>query len=706
MLYSSKCLQTLSKIREIKKLDNNLIAICTDFHGIQLISHNGCTTQLNISNENLNTKVTAVAFSLNGEFIAFSIDSLLYILHMPSGIVIKTIDTQEVSIEILEFDLESKYIIVATSTGRILQYRYDGSSLLARLYSFDTQSTRNTQTIANSFAFYKNYMACGSNNGTIFTINLHSRANKLIISNDTAQINSILFSSSTNIISADNRGNLYFNSLKDTKLIKKIQTGFTNVNQILLMPNPNYLMVVGNTNYVAIYDIKKYKLLHSKYIEFSDRVKKVIVVDENTLLATLNNNSIEKIHLPNPTELKSLVINNLIDEAYLLIKEHPMLLDTKEYILLERAYKSIYNQAFESLMNKNKEKAIQLTKIVKYVDSKKEDIQLLFQAFDNYERFKNLYIENKHPLAYAMSTKFPALQKTSQYTKMEAQWLNTFKNAQKQISHGKYDNASELLKTYITVAKKRPIIKLILNHNDKFLKFLKAIESKDFQTVEEIAKTDELFTKVPTYYSIKEEIKLALANSKKEIHAGNIDSAIKIITKLQNIDYISKEVSVQKQECKAIKELQDAYNKNDFNNCYEVLDKYQSLSSCELGLLLQKQWFKIVSQCEVFALKGNIKGIKKRLGEFIYISSRRDKIGDLFRVSFHSKIKELLSQKNYKKAEAIIYSYIDIFGLDNEIISIMRIYEGLSKTKLAITQNQNSRIDRDNWINSDIIMGD
>jgi len=465
-------------------------------------------------------------------------------------------------------------------------------------------------------------------------------------------------------------------------------------------------MVVGNTNYVAIYDIKKYKLLHSKYIEFSDRVKKVIVVDENTLLATLNNNSIEKIHLPNPTELKSLVINNLIDEAYLLIKEHPMLLDTKEYILLERAYKSIYNQAFESLMNKNKEKAIQLTKIVKYVDSKKEDIQLLFQAFDNYERFKNLYIENKHPLAYAMSTKFPALQKTSQYTKMEAQWLNTFKNAQKQISHGKYDNASELLKTYITVAKKRPIIKLILNHNDKFLKFLKAIESKDFQTVEEIAKTDELFTKVPTYYSIKEEIKLALANSKKEIHAGNIDSAIKIITKLQNIDYISKEVSVQKQECKAIKELQDAYNKNDFNNCYEVLDKYQSLSSCELGLLLQKQWFKIVSQCEVFALKGNIKGIKKRLGEFIYISSRRDKIGDLFRVSFHSKIKELLSQKNYKKAEAIIYSYIDIFGLDNEIISIMRIYEGLSKTKLAITQNQNSRIDRDNWINSDIIMGD
>ncbi|MCD4668239.1 MAG: hypothetical protein K8R44_06600 [Sulfurimonas sp.] len=121
--------------------------------------------------------------------------------------------------------------------------------------------------------------------------------------------------------------------------------------------------------------------------------------------------------------------------------------------------------------------------------------------------------------------------------------------------------------------------------------------------------------------------------------------------------------------------------------------------------MLQKQWSKIISKCEVFALKGNIKDIKTTLGEFINLSSRRDKIGDLFRVSFHSKIKGLLAQKKYKKAEAIIYSYIDIFGLDNEIISIMKMYENFSKTRLAITQNQNNRIDRDNWINSEIIMG-
>ena len=95
MLYTSQYLRTRSKIREIKKLDNNIIAICTDSHGIKLLSFDDCNTIQNISHENLNTNTSAIAFSPNSEFIAFSLDSFIYILHMPSNILIKTINTQE-----------------------------------------------------------------------------------------------------------------------------------------------------------------------------------------------------------------------------------------------------------------------------------------------------------------------------------------------------------------------------------------------------------------------------------------------------------------------------------------------------------------------------------------------------------------------------------------------------------------------------------
>jgi hypothetical protein len=111
-----------------------------------------------------------------------------------------------------------------------------------------------------------------------------------------------------------------------------------------------------------------------------------------------------------------------------------------------------------------------------------------------------------------------------------------------------------------------------------------------------------------------------------------------------------------------------------------------------------------MQECEVFALKGDIKSIKDRLGELIKVPTRLTKTGDLLRVSFHSKIKGLLAKKSYLNAENIIYSYIDIFGTDSEILSLMRIHEKITQKKLAFTLHQEHIVPRDNWIYSPLIM--
>ncbi len=704
MLETSQCLRTRSKLIELKKLNNNLIVACTNLHGAKLFSTQDCQIQETITHEQLNSLSLAVSFSQNAEFVAFGSKSHIYILHIPSKILIKTIKIDSEIIEMLEFDNESKYIIAATKSGRVLQYRYDGSSLLARLYSFKvTNSKKNTNSLVSSFTFYKNIMACGGNNGIIFSINLHTRTGKQTLHNDNYRINSLCILNSTTIVSGDNKGNLYVNSLTNNKLIKKIETGFTKIIQIILMPNPNYIMIIGEEKYIAIYDIHHFKLLHSKYLEFDDIVTKVLVSDKNSLLVALNNNTIEQVNLPDASELADLIKENLLDKAFILCEQHLMLKGTQEYKELEKAYTKIYNQALEALINHNNDRAHEFIKIFKYTESKKEELQLLFKAFENYPRFKNLYLEKKFALAYTMSSVFPPLKKTFQYAKMEELWKESFKNAQRQIAHGKPENAKTLLNEYITIESKRPIIKLILNNNDIFIEFLKAIESKEFKKVDTIAKTNELFTKIPTYKNVQKEMSLSIIDIQKDIDNCDLNSAIKKVSKLHNIDSVISSVSVLKNECKALKKLQDAYKENQFIKCYEIIDNNPSLNSTQLAILLQDHWFKIISKCEGFALKGNIKDIKTTLGDLIQLSTRRDKIGDLFRLSFHTKIKSLIAKKTYKKAEAIVYSYIDIFGLDNEISSIMKIYESISKTKLAITQN--ARQPRDNWINSQTIMG-
>jgi len=538
MLDTIQCLRTRSDIIELAKLDDNTIAMCTSMHGAKLFSLDDCSTKSNITHKNLNSSQLSISFSPNSEFMAFGLKSNIYIMHIPSKILLKTIKIDEENIELVKFDLESKYIIVTTTTGRVLQYRYDGSSLLARLYSFDVNnfkiSSEDSLSLISTLAFHKNILAIGGNNGTIFTINLHSRANKVLISNDTARISSLCFLSSNNFISADTKGNLYFNSLKDENYYKKIPTGFTYISKILLMPDPNFLIVVGKEKHAAIYDLQNFKLLHNKYIEFESIIKDVIIANRDTILVALEDNSLEKVKLPDSSKLKAFVNEKAFDKAYNFIKIHPMLMATREYKTLEMAYDKIYKETMNALMNQNKDKALELTKIFKYVDIKQESIQELFKAFENYPRLKTLYIEKKYALAYTICAKYPPLQKTFQYDKMQELWKDTFKNAQRQIAHGSIANAKALLNEYVTVADKRPIIKLILNDNNNFIEFLKAIESKDFQKVEKIAKTNTLFTKIPTYKSVENSINRAVIDVQKDIDKVKLEIAIKKITKLKN----------------------------------------------------------------------------------------------------------------------------------------------------------------------------
>ncbi|MDD3477174.1 MAG: hypothetical protein PHI38_09925, partial [Sulfurimonas sp.] len=55
-------------------------------------------------------------------------------------------------------------------------------------------------------------------------------------------------------------------------------------------------------------------------------------------------------------------------------------------------------------------------------------------------------------------------------------------------------------------------------------------------------------------------------------------------------------------------------------------------------------------------------------------------------------------------SEAIIYTYIDIFGMDSEISNLMENFEKISARNLAITEVQAQRPKRDSWRDFDIIM--
>jgi len=703
-----KCLHTRSEITQLTSLESGSAAYATKLDGIGIFSPKNCATKINLVSEYLNDKTSAICFSQNGEVLAFANGTIIYIIHIATRKLLKSIDTDGEKVEIMEFDPSSNYIIVGSDNGRVLQYKYDGSILLSRLCSFPYERPKEYAKIKKNFvsslAFYKNQIACSGYGGAIFVVDLLSGANKETITHGKSRIDALCFLDENTIISGNNDGAIDIISLKHKHSYKRLNAPFRKIKQILIMPNPDYIMITSK-KHIAIFDIKNYKLVDTNYIELNGDINKVTIINKETLIIAFDNKEIVKVELPNIEKLQSLILHNSLDRAFDLIAHEPMLRGSKEHQELEKRYQEIYLKAVDALIHHNKELAIQLTDMFKHTQTKKNEIRILFSSFDNYTQFQAHFSEKKLSLAYAMATKYPALQYTWQYSRMERAWKEAFKSAQRQILLGKEENAKLCLSEYLNIHSKRQSIQLILKQNKEFIKFLKAIEKKDYKTVNKLASKNEIFTQIPTYHTLVKEIDNHLEKAKNYMKKGDVKNAQKYLHKIEDVDELKDTVTMLYEECRDISLLQNAYENNNFKSCYELIDLHKHLTSTDLGMLLRKHWSKMIHQCEKYALKGDIKKIKTTLKELITLSSRRAKIGDLLRLSFHTKIQTLISKNRPKEAERIIYSYIDIFTTDKEISSIMKEYEKSFHLTLAITQDTHNRPSRDSWVHSDIITG-
>lgn len=710
MLKMYECQSAKSDITELKALNDSLVAYGTKFHGIKIFDFNECDVKKSIANMYLNSDVSAFAFSPNSEFFAFVNKETIYILDIETKEIIHTIEVNDEEIEIIGFDPTCAYIIAGSKHGRVLQYKTNQSTLLSRLCSFPYDRTdieskiKDNKNFVSSFAFYKQRFACSGYGGAVFVIDLLTQANKHIISYNKNRIDALCFLDENTLICGKTDGTVDIVFLNEKESYKNIKTPILGIKQIIIMSNQNYAMIVGKSNTVAIIDIKNYKITHSKYIEFDGQINRVDIVKGDSLAVALTNNKILHVELPGIAKLRSLILHNSMEKAFELVTKEPMLQGSNEHKMLESRFEKSYNEAAKALINQNTALAIQILDIYKDVKSKQQKIRELFDAFKNYLRFQALFLEKRYALAYAMCTKYEPLKRTVQYKKMEQIFKLAFSNAQRHILQNNVAGARALLAEYNTVISKKPLIKLLLTQNSEFVELLRAIQKRDFKTINQLIDKNELFRQIPNYIALNNQIEETLQEIESYIRIGDIETAQKLLLSVNEIADVSQRVSQLQTKCKHLLSLQKAYEESDVKACYEILDLHPYLRTVELGKLLENHWSKLMEKCEEYALAGNVKDIKKALGELIGLYSRRNKIGDLLRVSFHVRVKTLIGKKDFKAAETMIYAYIDIFGIDSEISQIMKKFEKSAKQKLAISEAQFERPRRDKWRDIDAIM--
>ena len=704
MPIATEAFKDRSKITSLRVLDKKTIAYSTAYHGIRLLDITDYKTKQKLTYNELTAHSTAFCYNDDSTLMAFATNNAICIVSLTTNKLIKTIKVGKALI--LELIFCENYIIAGTDRGRVLQYRYNNSAQLARICSFIPIQKREKANYVSAFAVYENYLACTGHGGALYVFDVFSHVKRKTLIESGNRINALYFLDNDRLISADIHGNIIIHSLLEPQNKQKINAPFINIKQIIGMSNPRYIAILGDENYISLIDIKDAKIAQVKYVEFPTTTTRMTLVNEDLLLVSLSNHTVMEVKLASAKQLRTALIYNEVLNAYKLLENEPMLQHTREYQLLEKRFDSLYREAAGALINENKTLALKTLSVVKQIPSKTAMIDELFLAYEQYSRFKLIYLEKKYSLAYAMAEQYPPLKLSPLFIKIEEAWLESFTNAQRHIFMGNVGNAQVLLDEYITIISKRDIIMLLLRQDKDFLQFLKAINEKDFQIVEELIKKHPNFTTAPTYKSLNQSTEKTMQKIAAFINEGKLLQAKELLQKFKNTSFVKNDLKKLHYQLQHMAQLKNAYKNNDFKTCYEILDTHHHLNMSDLGVLLNKHWIKLISTCEEYALKANPNAIKTTLKSLLLVNTRTSRIGDLLRVSFHSKIKAYLAKQSFHGAQNIIYSYIDIFGSDCEIKSLMTTYEALSKKKLAITQDGNNLIDRDKWINSEVIVGD
>ena len=701
----TECQRVRSQITALRVLHTNLVALSTKTHGIRIFGANDCQNRQILSIEQLNYKTTAVDFHPNENICAVANDKVIYIISLANKSILQTIYTNDGTIGILRFVPNLPYLVTGTNEGRVMLYRYDGHSGISRLVSFPhvRDKRQTTSNYVSALAFSQNYIACSGYGGCVNLIHVNSHRQANVFCDSKVRIGSLCFINEEKLLFGNVDGTVYIQLLKTRLKALTTNMPFANINTIIHFPKSDFAIVSGQSNSISLINVKSAKIVTPQYLTFKNEVHAMTLTKEQNLIVVLKNNQIYRVTFANAQDLKKCILDRNLQKAFEIIDRDPRLQGTKEHKRVEVLYDKLYANALNALIDSNKQEIQKNIETMKKIRTKADDIELLYKAYEKYPKFKSLYLEKKYALAYNLSDKFPPLKYTPQYKKMEEDFKETFTFAQKQILIGREDVAKDILTPYITVLSKRTLINLLLKQNKEFLEFLKALQEKDYKTMHSLVSQYEVFQEIPGYAALKKSQKILLENISVAIDNAKVDEAIQQIKELQYSTCKQAELEELYDNALSVKKLLENYEKNDFKRCYELIDNDERLQRLEIAKLLERHWQKVMNECEKYALQGDIGSIKETLNELLSVETRTRRVGDLFRLSFHTKIKQLIKKDNFKSAENIIYSYIDIFGMDKELHVIMQNYEKYTSKKLAITHEQEKKQTRDSWIQSEIL---
>ena len=419
------------------------------------------------------------------------------------------------------------------------------------------------------------------------------------------------------------------------------------------------ILVIGVEGKIVLYDLEKEVLLNEEFLKVD--VEKISVY-KNWLYFSFEDTIFKVNLLEDEDKLISLIAMENYKEVYELVLKNPFLKKTKAYEELEEIYKEKIKEAIKYFEALEDDMALNILRPFLEVPSLKFKIEKIINDFKNFAKFKLAYEKKNYALLYQLAYMYPNLQKTKIFELVEKEWEKRVDLAFKYAIKGRIEDAKEVLKPFMGVAKKIPLIKKILQEAGKYKLLKEKLVKRDFKGFCALIKENPEFKDTKEYRILMEYAENLYKKALELLKKEDFKRVVKIIHTLKDIEKFKDKALELEEKLKIVLEFIRAF-KSDKNKAFELVEKYPFLRELSVFREYESIWKDKLKLAQRKAFEGKLKEALDELKEYKGIEAKKARISSMIKSAYLEYVNSL---KGDKKQEAI-EKYKKKFGEDEEI---------------------------------------
>ena len=634
----------------------------TDGFKIKLSKNNPQESSVDVSN---NGKYIAIAVRGKHKTTVWSLKEkkLLYTLGWHKGDVLS-----------VNFDREEKYLLTGGEDGRA----YIWSMVTGKMVS----SLPPHADYITSVAFSKNGLWCatGSYDKSITITNVSSMDLSYRKKVHKGAVTFLKFLGRQRMISGDKTGEIVVWNYAKGKVEKRLIPMIDRILDITFNSDESFMFAVCNTNKkVSLYSMEDYDLISDEFIKMLEIPSRIEYIPELDYLVvgTFDGGVYFYDLFEDEKKLKEFIDNNEYEKAYDLINQNPFLKRTKTYEALEEKWNKLLVLAQKKFEKGETDIAKQILSPFLKIPSKRSLVQSLFNDFSEFEKFKKAVLSHKYPLAYSLVAQYPYLKNTIYYKKMEDDWKKVFNEAKKLIlTKGRDDEVRELLKPFRGVTQKTPFIQSLFNERQLYLILAQKFQKKEFTDFFNLINRYPFLTESDEYKKVVKYGESLKQKAYELLKQGEYKKVLNIVEILKQFPMFHEEAEDLEKKAKILLTFYRLLAAKDLHAIEKYVIEYPFLEDVEDYQKIEREWREKLEKAEVYASNGDVNKILDELSDYMKISDKRIKIGQIVRSAYLQQIISLLVKavkgENVKEYfEKAVRNYIKLFGFDMEISDLI-----------------------------------